>query len=312
MTRENHVPRYQLGRRPADPQRLANARRMARFLDTSTVPAHPPAVDYMSRVPQWVLGSNDRFGTCGPTSVANYVLLVTTWLAGQGLVFTDEEIFDFYRRSGNPDFDPNTGAGDGGVDMTVMLSELVRGGIGFGDRNVKALAYAAIDSHDTDKLWATAALFGGVLWGSDLSVAQEAQTEWGLWDYAPRAREWGGHATFSAPRYTDQPGTKTDRTGLVTWAQVVDATDGFIRHQVAECYLVVLPWHLGSKQFVENTDLATLAGDYEAITGRPFPTDIPTPEPTPEPAPTPTPGPAGDAVALLRDIRDRISGFLGG
>jgi hypothetical protein len=284
-----------LGMRPADPARLANARRMARFLDTSQLPSHPTGVDYMARVPQWLLGRNKEFGTCGPTYVANYILLVTTWLAEWPLAFTDEEILDFYKRSGNPDFDPNTGEGDNGVDMTVMLSELVHNGIGFGARNVKALAYAAIDSHNTDLMWSAAARFGGLGWGSDLAQAQDKQTDARLWDYVARSRPWGGHATLSAPRYSDVSGTTADRTGLVTWAEVVDATDAFIGKQVAECYIVVLPWHLQDKTFLENTDLATLARDFTEITGKPFPVVVP--QPVPEPVPEPPVDPPAPADA---------------
>lgn len=282
-----------LGMLSADPERLDNAKRMGRFLDTSTPPAHPAAVDYMSKIKTWILGSNDRYGTCGPTSVANFALLVSTWLGDAPVTFTDDEIFDLYRRSGNPKFDPKTGADDNGVDMTVMLSALVSGGIGFGKRNVKALAYAAITPTDTNKLWAAGSLFGGVLWGADLMQAQDAQIGKGLWDYVGRSRPWGGHAVFSAGSYVDRDGTVSDRTDLITWQQRISATDNFIVAQVKEAYVVLFPWHLANKRFVQNTDLATLAQDFTAITGKPFPAVVP-PAPAPTPTPAPVPGNAAD------------------
>lgn len=283
-----------LGMRPADPARLANAKRMARFLETSTLPAHPAGVDYMARIPQWLMGRNGEIGSCGPTSVANLTLLVTTLLAEWPLAFTDDEIVEFYSRVSG--YNPATGEGDNGVDMTVMLSELVRNGIGFGERNVKALAYAALpDPHDLDLMWAASARFGGVLCGADLAQAQDKQTDAGLWDYSPRSKPWGGHAFLTGPRYSDVPGTTADRTGLVTWAEPIDLTDAFYSQQNAETYIVILPWHLQDRTFLENTDLATLAKDFTEITGKPFPIDVP-PPPVEPPVDPPT---SADADRLL-------------
>jgi hypothetical protein len=282
--------RYALGRRPTDPSRPVL--RMGTYLQAAQLPEHPPTVDYLLRINEWCLGQNDRYGTCGPTSVANLVLLISTWLADAPVRFTDDEIFDLYRRSGNPDFDPVTGADDNGVDMTVMLSELVKGGIGFGDRNVKALAFGALDTSNADEVFAGGALFGGVLWGADLRFVQERQTdeEPPVWDYVRRSGDWGGHAIMAAGRYTDAEGTVADRTALISWAKVIDSTAEFIAHQVPECYVVIFPWHLRDRCFLEGVDLAALAADYETLTGRPFPVDVPPPSPEP-PLPSPTPDP---------------------
>lgn len=315
MVADSHIdnlnrPDRKVGLRPTDPERLAAAKRMGRFLLTSVLPTHPDSADYMAKIKKWILGGNDRFGTCGPTSVANFVLLVTSWLAAYGLEFTDDEVFDLYRRSGNPNFNPATGADDNGVDMTVMLTELVRGGIGFGDRNVKALAFAALpDSHDTEQLWGAAVRFGGVLWGADLAQAQDKQTTAGLWDYVARSRSWGGHAILAGPRFVDQPGTAADRTGLVTWAEPINATDTFIGKQVAEAYIVILPWHLQDKTFLANTDLATLAADYTEITGKPFPVVVPTPPVDPNPPVDPPPTPADADRLLAAAFDDFTSSF---
>jgi len=296
-----------LGWRPADPERLANAKRMARFLETSTLPTHPESVDYMTRIPQWLLGRNTSVGSCGPTSVANFVLLVTTILAEWPLAFTDDEIIDLYSRVSG--YDPATGANDNGVDMTELLSELVRNGIGFDKRNVKAIAYAALpDPHDVDMLWSASARFGGVLCGADLAQAQDQQTNAGLWDYVPRSGAWGGHAFLTSPRYSDKPGTTEDRTGLVTWAEPIDLTDAFYAKQNAETYVVILPWHLQDKGFLENTDLVTLAADFTTITGKPFPIKVP-PKPVDPPVDPPV---TQDATAMLTSIRDQINTFLDG
>jgi hypothetical protein len=268
----------------------------------------PASVDYASRVDRWVLGANYQFGTCGPVSVANLALLVSTVLGHQTLRFTDEEVFDLYRRSGNPGFDPATGADDNGVIMTVMLSELVKGGIGFGPRNVKALAFGRLNARDPEEMWAAAALFGGVLVGADLDQAQADQFERGrTWDHAEGTPDWGGHAMLAAPRYTDVEGTLADRTALVTWAQVTDMTEAFIRRQVPEVYAVIFPWHVRDRGFVDGINLQGVAREYESLTGRPFPA-LPAPGPAPHVDPAP---PAQLADLPLEDLRKWAAKPLG-
>lgn len=267
----------QIGLRPTDPERYEVALRMSRFLETSAL-TYPSSVTRMDRVAEWIMGRNLDFGTCGPVSVANLMLFLSTLLGDVALRFTEEEIFDLYARSGNPNFDPTTGADDNGVDMTVMLSELVRNGIGFGDRNVKALAYAAIHQR-VEIQWTASNLFGGLLWGADLQQAQDQQMDLKppKWEYVAGSRPWGGHAIFAVGDYRDRPGTADDETDLVTWQEVVKASSKFIEQCVSERYLVLTPWHLGSRQFVANTDLATLASDYKYLTGKEFPSYTPPP-----------------------------------
>jgi hypothetical protein len=270
------VPGQRLGLRPRDPAR--EVLKLGDYL-TGIVPVHPPAVDYLARITSqpagqgWILGGNNKFSTCGPTSLANYRLLVSTWLGSTPVRPTDEQVFDLYRRSGNPRFDPTTGADDNGVDMTVMLSAAIQGGLG----GSAPLAFAEVDTTNTDEVWAAGALFGGTLWAADLSEAQQTQTPTGLWDYSAGSPDWGGHAIMAASRYQDLPGTVNDRTGLITWAQPLDVTDVFISRQVMSRYVVIWPEHLGSKAFLQGVNLSALAADYQALTGHPFPTPQPTP-----------------------------------
>ena len=270
-------PELKLGKRVTDasrPQlRMGAHMRAAAYV-------RPAAVDYASRVDQWVLGANDQFGTCGPVSVANLALLVSTVLGEAPVRFTTEEVYDLYRRSGNPDFDPATGADDNGVDMTVLLSELVKGGIGFGPRNVRAIAYGQLNANDPEEMWSAAALFGGVLIGADLDQAQAEQFAAGVtWDHVSRSPDWGGHAMFAAPRYNDVAGTLADRTALVTWGKITDATDKFVRKHMPEAYAVIFPWHLRDRGFWTGLDLAGVAREFTALTGRPFPPVEPPPAP---------------------------------
>lgn len=268
-----NADRMKLGRRPP---KNAPALRLSSFL-TGVVPAAPPLADHFAKVPSWLLGENDRYGDCGPVSVANQRLLITSYLSQPQRV-TQDNIFDLYRRSGNPGFDPATGADDNGVEMQTMLEATVAGGIG----GTKALAFAKVDPTNEQEWQAAIAIFGSILLGVTLDTAQQAQTDAGLWDYR-QSPIWGGHAILGG-RYKENLGDVGDRTGVITWAQVVDMTDPFIAHQMDETWVVVWPEHLGTKAFQEGIDLAALASAYEALTGRPFPQVAPPPPPAASPA----------------------------
>ena len=253
-------PYRKLGRRPP---KGAPALRLASVL-TGAVPDHPAAADNLSRATYGLYG-NDQFGDCGPVSVANSRRLTTAVLSGGEADPALADVFDLYRRSGNPDFDPATGADDDGVDMQTMLEAVHAGGIG----GTRSVAFARVDHRDLDEVRAAVAIFGFVLFGVDLELAQQTQTDTGVWDYRKSA-EWGGHAVLAAEY---QPG----RTGVVTWAERVEATDAFLGHQLGEAWVVVWPEHLRSRSFLTGVDMARLAAAYQELTGRPLPTSPPTP-----------------------------------
>lgn len=277
------VPGRRLGRRPHDPNR-----RVLRLADvlTGAVPAHPPTVDYLARVPAWGLYQNDRFGDCGPTSVANSRRLVTQVLGGSMVAPTQDDVFDLYRRSGNPGFDPATDADDNGVVMADMLSATLKGGIG----GTRCLAYAQVDVNDIDQCRAAIAIFGFLLLGVDLDIAQQQQTS--LWDYR-RSAEWGGHACLTGTYTSAMRGADTS---VISWAERIGVTDAFWRHQVAEAWVCIWPEHVGTVQFEEGIDQGALNQAYQALTGKPGPFNVapPAPVPTPPPAP-PAPAPAPPA-----------------
>lgn len=282
---ENHVENERitgrrLGRRPNDPNRpLLHLKDIL----TGTIPDHPATAEHFSRVGDWGLYGNDKFGDCGPTSVANARKLTTKYLGVAEASPSQDDVFDLYRRSGNPNFDPNTDSDDNGVDMATMLSAVLAGGIA----GIKGVAYASVDVTNPAEVDAALAIFGYLLLGIDLKVAQQAQTNAGLWDYK-RSSDWGGHAVLCGT-YTGA--TKGDDRDVITWAQRVGTTDAFWTHQVQEAYVLIWPEHLGTTQFQQGIDMAALNAAYQALTGHTLPT------PTPVPAPTPTP--VGNADAAL-------------
>ncbi len=299
---------YQLGRRPHDPDRPVL--KLANYL-TSDMPKHPVMADYLEEVEDWGLYDNDTFGDCGPTALANQRKQVTRYLTGQEVSPTQEDVFDLYRRSGNPDFDPTTGAGDNGVVLADMLSAALKGGLG----GVKPLAYAAVDPTNPDEVRAAVALFGSVIWGVVLDQAQKQQTDAGApWDFERRSSEWGGHCVM-AGAYTSKTDPGTVDLSVISWGQKIGTTDSFCGRQLEECYVVLWPELIESKEFEAGVNLSALAGDYEALTGKPFPKVGPQPAPEPEPepvVPTPTPAPVPvNPVDTDAVFRTALGDFVG-
>jgi hypothetical protein len=175
--------------------------------------------------------------------------------------------------------------------MQTMLSDAVKHGFA----GEPVLGFAKVDLRNPEEVRAAIAIFGGVLFGLDLQVAQQDQLDEGVWDYA-RSGEWGGHAIMAGAYDTSV------ETG-VTWAKTIRMTNQFIRRQLAEAWVVILPAHLGTRRFLEGMDMATFAADYEQLTGRPFPSPAtPTPVPAPpQPSPTPSPGSGGASFRLDLD-----------
>ena len=258
-----------LGRRTP---KNAPALRASRFL-TGVVPAHPVAADNLSKA-SYGLYDNDTYGVCGPTSVANQRRQVTRYLTGTQVSPTQNDVFDLYRRSGNPDFDPADpgGSGDGGVDMQTMLEEVQHNGIG----GEKCLAFAKLDPSDIEEIRAWVAIFGGVLIGVNLLTAQHTQQD--TWTYE-RSAEWGGHAVFSGG-YDPNP-------EVISWGEKFETTPSFWMHQVEEVWGVIWREQTGTAQFAEGVDKQALEQAYTELTGRPFPHVDPQPDPGPGEHPEP-------------------------
>lgn len=252
---------------------------MLKQILTGVVPATPIAVDHFKQLSSWELGDNDKFGTCGPTSVANHRRLVTSILNGKEEAPSLENIFDLYRRSGNPNFNPNLDSydsrqEDNGVIMQDMLDALAKDGIG----GVKPIAFAKIDPDDMDTLDKAIALFGGVLLGLTLKEAQQTQA---TWDYVQHSGDWGGHAVL-AGKYNDPAGTSNDRLHIITWAEDVATTRNFINYQDDEAWVVIWPEMLRDKTFLEGIDLVALRSAYISLTDRDLPDINPTDPVIPE------------------------------
>jgi hypothetical protein len=253
-------PQLKLGLRPRDHDQKSLW--LWDFLFGPTIPQHPAATQYTKDI-KYGNYSNDRFGVCGPVCVANSRRHVTARLSGNMVAPTQDDVFTLYRQSGNPNFDPSTGAGDHGVNMQVMLQALIKNGIG----GIRPLGYARVNVLSVEEMKAAVAIFGFILNGVNLQTSQQNQPT--VWDYRPSG-QWGGHAVMGGDYQATPEGID-----VVTWGRVVRMTDNFVKKQLDEAWVVIWPEHLTNHFFLQSMDVRGFADAYKAVTGQPFPAVIP-------------------------------------
>lgn len=244
----------------------------------------PDADDHIAGVPAWNLGSNNAYGTCGPTALANYITMCYWNLLGVQVVVEDDSIFNLYRASGNEGFPPSP---DNGVDLNYMLNQSLRVGLeitytgvtrpGYYPHQdvaaplagakelVKPVAFAALSATSPSELRAGTAVLGGLELGVSLQVAQQAQST--VWDVSPSGL-WGGHAIMGAAYTGASSGADVE---VITWAKEVGMTDAFVLNQLTQAYGIILPVHLTHPNFLQGVDVGAFASAYQELTGRSFP-----------------------------------------
>lgn len=282
-----------LGRRA--PKR-ARALQLKNYL-TGIVPAVPASEDYLAALGGgWNMLGNDAVGDCVAVTWANVRRLVSATLTATPDYPSQDMVWKVYQTQ-NPGFDPNGGAGtgpgspdDNGMDIQTLLEYLVHAG---GPDGVKACGFAAVDHRNPAEVKAAIALFGYVWTG--ISVLSQNMQEFGAgqpWDYSPRSPVEGGHSVITGGYGPAGQGALGGDERFITWAQETSFTDAFWTNCVDECWVVIWPEHLSDAAFLAGMDMATLAADYQAITGNPFPASVTPPKPAPpEPPAPPAPAP---------------------
>ncbi|MFE2563016.1 hypothetical protein [Streptomyces mirabilis] len=274
----------------------APALRFARF-STGKTPAHPAAADYLARLAAWQMGGNDVAGDCVAVTWANVRRLVSS-IAGAENYPSQDEIWTVYRTQ-NLGFDPNgtaetNGPGsshDNGMDIQTLLEHLVKVG---GPDGKKALAFAKVDPTSPDEVKAAIAVFGFVWTGLVVQDANMTDFDNGKpWAYHRSSPDDGGHSVITGGYGAAGPGPLGGDERFITWATETSFTDAYWRRKVEEAWVVIFPEHLQHPAFLAGVDLAALAADYTALTGKPFPAVVP-PAPAPVPTPPPSPTPAAD------------------
>lgn len=237
----------------------------------------PPWANFMHEVRSWCGRTNFKFGTCGPNMIANLFISWFMYEFSEQVSVSDEAIFDLYRRAGNPQFDPNTGNGDNGVDNAVLMGAMLKGttpdaGLDVTRENgdVQRLTISAFGQltgpNRVDQMKAATALFGGVCISVNLEIAQQHQTvaHPPVWTDIPSSPDWGGHDIFGG-RYTGREGADEH---VISWLVNVAVADGFIRARSDEILVAVPTLALQSSPVAHGVDWPTLATEFQTLTGR--------------------------------------------
>ena len=278
---------------------------------TGKIPEHPAAADYLATLNGgWQMLGNDIAGDCVPVTWANFRRLLTAIL-GAEYYPTQDQVWAVYKTQ-NPGFDPNgtadtNGPGsvhDQGMEIQTLLEYLVKHG---GPDGVKALAFAKVDPTDVDEVKAAIAIFGALWTGIVVQAANEEEFNDGEpWDYHRNSEDMGGHSVLTGGYGTPGAGPLGGDERFITWAEETSFTDAYWRREVEEAWVVIWPEHLQHPDFLKGVDLAALAADYQALTGKKFPAVVPPqpgPAPTPPPSPTPAPDPRlAEAAVLARQL----------
>jgi hypothetical protein len=273
----------------------APALKFARFF-TRKVPAHPAAADYLARLAGWEMLGNDRAGCCVSVTWANVRRLVS-FIAGAEYYPSQDEVWQVYKTQNphfDPDGDPNVdgpgSSADGGMDIQTLLEYLAKHG---GPDGVKALAFAKVDPSSPDEIKAAISIFGFVWTGIVVQNGNMQDFNDGRpWDYHRSSPDDGGHSVITGGYGAPGGGPLGGDERFITWAEETSFTDRYWSRKVEEAWVVVWPEHLEHPAFQDGVDLAALAADYEALTGKKFPIPAPQPKPVPSPPPAPTPSPA--------------------
>lgn len=288
------------GRRP--PKRALSLH-LGNYL-TGVIPSHPAWADYLAALNGgWQVLGNNQYGDCMSVTWANSRRLVTATLTGQVDYPSLDQVIAFYKTQ-NPAFPSE----DNGMDMQTALETLVNEG---GPDGVKAICFAQIDPTNVEEVKAAIAIFGFVYVGVNVQYHNMNEFDLGMpWTWSVSDGVDGGHAILTGGYGTPGPGALGGDERFITWGQETSFTDEFWQYGVEECWVVIWPEHLGTKEFMEGVNLQDLAADYEAITGKvlplPAPPPAPAPAPAPEPVPTPTPKPAPPTPANKPDWWDDL------
>ncbi len=282
------------GRLPNDPSKPRL--RLSPHLNLAA-PVAPPISDWMTKVTQWPMYDNDRYGCCVWATIGHQIQALSAYGLGTIITVTDDDVIKGYEDVTG--FDPKKPSTDQGTVVQDALGYWRKTGIA----GHKILAFAQVNHRNRAECEAAANVFGNLHVGINFPNSAMDQFNRGMtWDvvYNDGGID-GGHAIMI--------GAYNHANKLwdpVTWARRIHMTQAFWDRYVDEAWVVVAPeWLDATGHSPEGVDLYGLGQDLSDLTGQPnpfpspgpAPTPTPVPTPSPTPVPTPTPGPVDNLEA---------------
>jgi hypothetical protein len=249
----------------------------------------PVAADYASKVPEWPMYGNDRYGDCVWASIGHSIQTLTEYGNQQYTAPAEAALLKGY--TDVTGFNPNDPSTDNGTVIADALSYWQKTGVGAD----KILAYAFVSKSPTN-YYDAIDLFGFIHVGINFPrYAMDRFNQGRDWTPAGPGEDAaieGGHAIHIAG-YDSNSNTFL----VVTWGRLIHATWDFLSAYADEAWVVITQdWISKNGTTPTGLDLHGLGDAYASLTGKPnpFPAPAPTPTPVPvppSPAPTPTPVP---------------------
>lgn len=232
--------------------------KVSRFL---TVPEYPASLDYLSRVDNYPMYLNDRYGDCTCAGAGHIIQAESTYGQGSTQTVSDADVIKAYAdvTGFRPD-DPST---DNGAVMQDVLNYWRKTGIG----GHQILAFAELDKSNMAEVKAAMNTFGSVYVGFSFPDSAMRQFNAGQpWDVVEGATIEGGHAVHGGAYLED--GTLK----FVTWGAVQDMTQAFWDKYVFEAWVVITPeWLSAAGTSPTGLDLHALGEQLSELTGEPNP-----------------------------------------
>jgi len=254
------TPHLVNGIRPPDPRRVKAAPQAKKYIDLTELRV-PDVVELSNRTGEYGLYSNDRYGCCGPVSIAN---LVRQWTANDGIRVdpSQDDVFNVYRDVGKWNGRDSGSGTDGGVDPIALADYVVSRGLG----RHKPEAYAIVDHTNKELVKACHYLFGGLCICVNMPTAwrdnPRYQKNWPGPTDAQTLRQqqwqpggWGGHAIMSAD-------ITAEGLECGTWGRLQGLSfNGLKVYGMVVIAFLSPDWYGDDKKAPNGFDAATLARD---------------------------------------------------
>jgi predicted secreted protein len=257
------------GKRGKRPAVHVPALRLRNFAPPSSPP--PPTGDVTSKITNWLMLANNKYGCCGPAATMHYRM------AKAGRVIpecTDSYTTGLYFAYGTAMGEPGPYP-DQGVDNATWLKWM------FDQGHIEA--FAEIDAHDVAVVHQAMLNFSGVLIGVNLTPDAEQDFEMQVpWDVSA----------------TDQPDPNAGHDILlvaydqnsdtfVTWGGLQKATVNWDQAAIDEAWVIIT-----TEDATRNgVDMLSLQAQIHLLGGTAADLAQPTPQPPPQPLSQPTPPP---------------------
>ena len=248
---DEQLKTYHLGKAPADVEGIKKTLKFSTY--SAGMPAPPPEVSWVVKVPKWPMHLNDKLGDCVPAGAAHCIEQWTFFASGTELIVPDPAVLKAYEDVGGyrPD-DPNS---DNGCKMLTMVKYLVKTGID----GHKIAGFVSVNPKNLVEVFQAIQLFGNLYVGVLLPTSAQGESAWTVPDGGLNGENapgtWGGHCVMLGAA---SPKTIT----CVTWGELLKMSHNFFLGTCDEAYVLLShDWVKKIGQTPSGFDFATLQKD---------------------------------------------------